>query len=81
MQGIQSKGVGASLKHFAANNQETDRMRISSDVDIRTLREVYMRAFERVVKDAKPWTVMCSYNKINRIYAYREPLAAHSGPA
>ncbi|QGN34612.1 glycoside hydrolase family 3 C-terminal domain-containing protein [Microlunatus sp. Gsoil 973] len=69
VQGIQSQGVGASLKHFAVNNQETDRMRVSAEVDQRTLREIYLPAFERVIKVAEPWTVMCSYNKINRTYA------------
>ncbi len=71
--GMQSQGVGASLKHFAANNQEHDRMRVSSDVDARPLREIYLRAFQRVVEDAQPWTVMCSYNRINGVYASQDP--------
>jgi beta-glucosidase len=67
--GLQSRNVGASLKHFAVNSQETDRMRVSADVDERTLREMYLSAFRRVVTQARPWTVMCAYNKINGVYA------------
>ncbi|MFD0629869.1 glycoside hydrolase family 3 N-terminal domain-containing protein [Streptomyces sanglieri] len=66
--GLQGTGVGASLKHFAANNTEHDRMRSSSEVAPRPLREIYLRAFQRVVQQAQPWTVMCSYNRLNGTY-------------
>ncbi len=69
IQGVQSRKVGTSIKHFLANNQEYRRMTSSSEVDERTLREIYLAAFEGAVVKAKPWTVMCSYNQINGTYA------------
>lgn len=67
--GVQSKNVGTSIKHFFANNQETRRMSSSSEMDERTMREIYLAAFEGAITRQKPWTVMCSYNKINGTYA------------
>lgn len=71
--GLQSLGIGACVKHFAVNNQETDRMRVSADVDERTLREIYLAAFEHIVREARPHAVMASYNKINGVHASENP--------
>jgi beta-glucosidase len=69
IKGVQSKGVGTSLKHYAANNQETRRWSSDSRIDERTLREIYLPAFKKAVEDAQPTTVMCSYNRVNGEYA------------
>lgn len=69
VRGVQSQGRGTSLKHFFANSQEHRRMGVSSEMDERTMREIYLPAFETVVKEAQPWTVMASYNKIGGTYS------------
>ncbi|AZG48700.1 glycoside hydrolase family 3 C-terminal domain-containing protein [Gordonia insulae] len=69
VRGVQRHGIGTSVKHFAVNNQEHERLRVSADVDERPLHEIYLRAFEHIVGAAQPWTVMASYNRINGVYA------------
>ena len=68
IEGVQSKGVGACIKHFALNNTELDRLNVSANADERTMREVYLRNF-KIALEAKPWAVMCSYNRVNGIFA------------
>lgn len=69
IKGVQSMGVGTSLKHFACNNQETRRMTCSANMDERTFFEIYAASFEGAVKEGKPYTIMCSYNRINNVYS------------
>lgn len=72
IQGVQSQGVGTSLKHFLANNQEHRRLTVDAQIDERTLREIYLASFETAVQSGKPWTVMCSYNRLNGEYVSQD---------
>jgi beta-glucosidase len=73
IQGVQSQGVVATVKHFAANNQETDRKTVSAEVEPRVLHEIYLPAFEAAVKEGGVWAVMCAYNRVGGIYACEHP--------
>jgi beta-glucosidase len=73
VQGVQGEHVMATVKHFAVNNQETDRQTINAELDARTLHEIYLPAFEAAVKAGGVWGVMCAYNKVNGVYACEHP--------
>ena len=68
VKGVQSQGVGATLKHYCANNQETNRFSVNELIDERTMREIYLAAFESIVKEAQPWSIMACYNRVNNEY-------------
>lgn len=74
VKGIQSKGIGATLKHYAANNQEKERYTTNAIIDERALEEIYLKPFHDVIRDAKPWAVMCSYNRVNGMHASRSKM-------
>jgi beta-glucosidase len=80
VQGLQSQGVAACVKHFACNTQETDRLRVSADVDERALQEIYLRAFELTIRDGNPWAVMSALQPHQRRLRQRESVAAHRRP-
>ncbi len=76
--GLQKEGIGTSVKHFCVNNREHQRLFQSSDIDERTLREIYLYAFEYIVKNAKPWTIMTSYNPVNGVYTAESKKLLHN---